>query len=96
MAVAYESLRSVSRLRRETEELHQTIADLKQSDKESKSLMSIGKLATNLAHELNNPLDAIRRYVNLALDQSLEDSLTREYLLKAKKAIRHAIRVIRG
>jgi len=33
----------------------------------SKRLSSLGKLATRVAHELNNPLDGILRYVNLAL-----------------------------
>ena len=33
----------------------------------SKRLASLGKLATRVAHELNNPLDGILRYINLAL-----------------------------
>lgn len=96
IAIAYENLRLIQRLQNENDQLHQRTALLKQAMKEQETLVSIGKLAANLTHELNNPLDAIRRYVNLALDQALEDSLTREYLVKAKKGIRRAIRVIRG
>ncbi|MFQ5592434.1 MAG: sensor histidine kinase [Phycisphaerae bacterium] len=33
----------------------------------SRRLASLGKLATRVAHELNNPLDAILRYINLAM-----------------------------
>lgn len=95
-AVACDNLRKMHGLRRDNEELHHTLNQLKQKFAEIEPLTAIGKLATHLAHELNNPLDAIRRYVNLGLDQAMEDSLTREYLLKAKKGIRRAIQVIRG
>lgn len=96
VAVALENSRALLRLQNENNQLHQKNNELTLAIKSQESLVSVGKLATNLTHELNNPLDAIRRYVNLALDQSMEDSLTREYLLKAKKGIRRAIGVIRG
>ncbi|MDA9101190.1 GAF domain-containing sensor histidine kinase [Omnitrophica bacterium] len=96
VAIAMENTRMQRRLQTENEHLHQQVHELTHTVKNQEALVSVGKLATNLTHELNNPLDAIRRYVNLALDQSLEDSLTREYLLKAKKGIRRAIGVIRG
>ena len=96
IAVAYENLKMKKYLQKENEELADEVGDLREIVKQQESLVSIGKLASNLAHELNNPLDAIRRFVNLALDQVLEDSLAREYLLKAKKGIRQSIQVIRG
>ena len=34
---------------------------------------NIAMFAAGLAHELGNPLDAIRRYVNLALEQTNGD-----------------------
>jgi len=43
--------------------------------------------AAGLAHELGNPIDAVRRYVNLAAEQAIGDPVTREYLLKAQKGI---------
>jgi signal transduction histidine kinase len=64
--------------------------------KEQETLASVGKLVSHLAHELTNPIDAIRRFVNLALDQVAQDSLAREYLVKAKRGIRRSIDVIRG
>lgn len=96
VAIALENARLLQRLQNENDHLHEQVHTLNHTVKNQEALVSVGKLATNLTHELNNPLDAIRRYVNLALDQALEDSLTREYLLKAKKGIRRAIGVIRG
>lgn len=43
----------------------------------SKRLASLGKLATRVAHELNNPLDGILRYVNLALRVIEDESETK-------------------
>ena len=96
LALAYENLKLKRRLSDENDKLHQEIVQLRDSLREKEALASIGKLACSLAHELNNPLDAIRRFVNLALDHAIEDSLGREYLLKAKQGIRRAIQVIRG
>ncbi|MCM8775335.1 MAG: GAF domain-containing protein, partial [Candidatus Omnitrophica bacterium] len=96
VAIAYENLRAAANLKKENEQLHRANAELRKSFQELERFVSIGKLAANLAHELNNPLDAIRRYVNLALDQAMENSLIREYLLNAKKGIRRSIQVIRG
>jgi two-component system NtrC family sensor kinase len=50
--------------------------------------------AAALAHELGNPLDAIRRYVNLALEQVAGDPVAGEYLLKAKRGISQALFVL--
>lgn len=96
MALAYERLKIQRRLKKENSDLNQANQSLKESLNQQESFVSIGKLASNLAHELNNPLDAIRRFINLALDQVMEDSLAREYLLKGKQGVRRAIQVIRG
>lgn len=95
-AIAYENLKIQSHLKKENSDFAKSIHELKETIKQQESFVSVGKLASNLAHELNNPLDAIRRFVNLALDQVMEDSLAREYLLKAKSGIRRTIQVIRG
>ena len=81
---------------RENSALQERVLELTKTVNQQEPLARIGKLSSNLAHELNNPLDSIRRYVNLALDQSEEESLSREYLGKAKKGIRRAVQVIRG
>ncbi len=96
MALAYEHLKIQKRLKKENSDLNQANQTLKETLNQQESFVSIGKLASHLAHELNNPLDAIRRFIGLALDQVMEDSLTREYLVKAKQGVRRAIQVIRG
>lgn len=95
MAAAYTRLKYQTQLQTENKHLHEMLAQIKQDQKGNESFIQLGKLAANLTHELNNPMDAIRRYVGLALDKaSAEDTLTREYLGKARKAIRRAIRII--
>lgn len=96
IAIAYENIRTELRLRKENQELQKTVADLKETMKQQEPLVSLGKLASHITHELANPLDAIRRFVNLALDQVAQDGLAREYLLKAKQGIRRSVQVIRG
>lgn len=54
---------------------------------EKKRNLTLSLFAAGLAHELGNPLDAVRRYVNLALERSAEDSDTKKYLLNAQKGI---------
>jgi len=96
ISIAFENLKAKKRLSIENEKLSREVVHLKASLRTLEPMAAIGKLACNLAHELNNPLDAIRRFVNLALDHVLEDSLAREYLLKAKQGIRRSVQVIRG
>lgn len=96
VAAAFENVRMRQRVQSENQALRARVGELSETLKQQENLVSVGKLSSNLAHELTNPLDAIRRFVNLALDESLEDSLTREYLLKAKRGIRRAVNVIRG
>jgi len=96
IAIALENIRLSTRLQSENHALSEKVSFLEETLKGQEHLVSIGKLAANLAHELNNPLDSIRRYVNLALDQVMEDSLSRQYMLKAKEGIYRAVKVIRG
>jgi two-component system, NtrC family, sensor kinase len=62
--------------------------------RKKKHALTMPAFAAGLAHELGNPLDAVLRYVNLALDQGGEDPLLREYLLKAKKGVFRTLRVM--
>lgn len=51
---------------------------------------SVGKLAANLVHEINNPLDGIIRYTNMTLfliEKMDNHDVVREYLLEVKKGL---------
>jgi signal transduction histidine kinase len=61
-----------------------------------KKFASIGKLVSGMAHELNNPLDGIIRFVNLSLECMDEEGIVREYLLNAKKGLNRIVNIIRA
>jgi signal transduction histidine kinase/CheY-like chemotaxis protein len=50
-------------------------------------LAVMGKLTLCVAHELNNPLDGIRRYLSLALIKKEEPELVERYLTEAQKGL---------
>jgi signal transduction histidine kinase len=59
-------------------------------------LASLGKLATRVAHELNNPLDGILRYINLAMrlvDDASESKL-KDYLAESRTGLMRMVQII--
>jgi len=59
-------------------------------------LASMGRLCANLAHELNNPLDGVLRYVRLLLDQMPEDDSRRIYAEHARDGLVRMANMVRG
>ena len=54
----------------------------------------IGKLAARVAHELNNPLDGILRFINLSIALKGEDDPTRGYLAECKKGLERMVGIV--
>ncbi len=74
--------------------LVQEEAEINNIAQEKSDDLTIAMFAAGLAHELRNPLDAIGRYVNLALEHAMGNPVTKEYLLKAKKGISRTVLVM--
>lgn len=54
----------------------------------------IGKLAARVAHELNNPLDGILRFINLSIALKGEEDQTRDYLTECKKGLERMVGIV--
>ncbi|MFH1045576.1 MAG: hypothetical protein V1727_01250, partial [Candidatus Omnitrophota bacterium] len=46
------------------------------------------KTSVNIVNQLYGPLDAVNRFINLALQSLDEDSQSRQFLLESKQGIR--------
>lgn len=76
-------------LNESNQRLQQTMEDLRNSQNQlvqSEKLASVGRLAAGMAHELNNPMGAIRNYIQEALEDTSQDDLRWESLKLAEKA----------
>ena len=70
-------------------------ASLERSLETHERLAMIGKLAAGVAHELNNPLDGVMRFVSLAADGLPKDSPQVPYLLEARRGLRRMADIVR-
>ena len=59
-------------------------------------LASVGKLASKVAHELNNPMDGILRYINLALRIIEQENLEKpkEYLNQCRQGLMRMVQIV--
>ena len=57
-------------------------------DKRCDRLASMGKASKNIISKLYSPIDAMNRFLNLALQNTDEDSQSRQFLLETKLGLR--------
>lgn len=80
-----------------TKELQDVLEELKKSQNrliQSEKMASIGRLAAGMAHELNNPVGAIRNYLQDVLEDIPSKSPLRERLKNAEKATGRCKRIV--
>jgi len=78
------------------ESLTKELENLKKSFDHYKKFYSLGKLVGSLVHEINNPLDGVIRYVNLAFDRLEEDGITKEYLEEVKRGLNRIAKLVKS
>ncbi len=59
---------------------YRNLKDVKKQVAQSEKLASVGKLAAELAHEINNPLDGIKNCLSLFKRNDAEEGLKKKYL----------------
>jgi len=92
VAIAIENARLYAELKDFADELARSQAQLIQSEK----LAATGKLAASIAHEINNPLQAVQSCVYLVADQIAPDDPNRWYLDLAREELDRMACIVGG
>jgi len=62
----------------------------------SEEQAAVGRIAAGVAHELNNPLDGVLRFVNLSLGRLASDNPVNEYLRSAREGLTRMADIIKA
>jgi signal transduction histidine kinase len=89
-ATAIENARLYEEALRHAEEIQRSQAQLIRSEK----LAATGRLAVSLAHEINNPLQAVQNFLHLSLDYQVSDAKRREFLEMAREETSRLITLV--
>jgi len=70
--------------------------DIQRQLTNAERLASVGKLASKVAHELNNPMDGILRYINLAIRTIEQQELEKpkEYLTQCRQGLMRMVQIV--
>jgi two-component system NtrC family sensor kinase len=90
VAIAIENARLYAEIKDFADELARSQAQLVQSEK----LAATGKLAASIAHEINNPLQAVQSCTYLVADQTAPDDPNRRYLDIARQELDRMARIV--
>ncbi|MBN1955003.1 MAG: response regulator [Anaerolineae bacterium] len=90
VAVAVENAQLYSELADFANELERSQAQLVQAEK----MAAIGRLAASIAHEINNPLQAIHNSLHLAIIDRLPQEKRQQYLGMAQKEVERLIEIV--
>jgi two-component system NtrC family sensor kinase len=90
VAVAVDNANLYSELADFAEELERSQAQLVQAEK----MAAIGRLAASIAHEINNPLQAIHNSLHLGLHQGIQEDKRRDYLNMAQTEVQRLIEIV--
>lgn len=90
MSIALDNACLYSRQVELLRQLHASQAQLVQSEK----LVTAGRLAASLAHEINNPLQAIHSCLQLALNFTLSPAQQTEYLTMANEEVERVVDIV--
>jgi signal transduction histidine kinase/DNA-binding response OmpR family regulator len=91
VASAIENSHLYSELAEFARELERSQAQLVQAEK----MAAVGRLAASIAHEINNPLQAIHNSLHLTLRPSLSEEKQARYLAMAQEEVERLIDIVR-
>jgi len=91
VAVAVENARLFQELESYAAEVERSQNQLIQAEK----MAAVGRLAASLAHEINNPLQAIQNSLHLSLHPSLDAPKRRQFLEMMQKEVNRLVQIVR-
>ena len=63
---------------------------------QAERLAAIGKLSATVAHELNNPIDGVLRYINLTLKVEPDNERLKRYLTESRSGLQRMARIVKS
>jgi signal transduction histidine kinase/DNA-binding response OmpR family regulator len=90
IGISVENARLYTELRQFAQELERSQAQLVQAEK----LAAMGRLTASIAHELNNPLQAVQNCLHLTLNRQLSPEKQHRYLTLAQEEVDRLIDIV--